>query len=79
MRDMPDQAPAKQRDSARVVRPLTPLPVRVWVVQRQTGAFEAEGLAVAWTQRQVEVRYCDPHGREGFVWVWAGAVTRRQE
>jgi hypothetical protein len=51
--------------------------VRVWVIQRQTGEFEAEGLAVAWTDRQVEVRYTDPHGREGFAWVWASAVTRR--
>jgi hypothetical protein len=51
--------------------------VRVWLTQRQTGAFEADGLAVAWTDRQVEVRYRDPHDREGFAWVWASAVTRR--
>ncbi|QAY69066.1 hypothetical protein [Xylanimonas protaetiae] len=76
-RDAPEQAPRQQRDAARVTRPETPLPVRVWVTQRQTGTFEADGLAVAWTDRQVEVRYDDPHGREGFVWVWASAVTRR--
>ncbi|WP_425956135.1 hypothetical protein [Xylanimonas sp. McL0601] len=77
VRDSPEEAPRRQRDSAQVTRPETPLPVRVWVTQRQTGAFEADGLAVAWTDRQVEVRYSDPHGREGFVWVWANAVTRR--
>jgi len=78
MRDFPDQAPSKQRDGVPAHRPETPVPVRVWVTQRQTGEFEANGVAVAWTDRQVEVRYVDPHGREGFAWVWASAVVRRE-
>lgn len=77
MRDSASQAPAKQRQGVPTTRPETPRPVRVWIVQRQTGEFEADGLAVAWTDRQVEVRYEDPHGRTGYAWVWASAVTRR--
>jgi len=77
MRDSAEQAPAKQRQGATPIRPETPLPVRAWITQRQTGEFEADGVAVAWTDRQVEVRYSDPHGREGFAWVWASAVTHR--
>lgn len=77
MRDSATDSPELQRRGHAVTRPETPLPVRVWVEQRQTGAFEADGEATGWTDRQVHVRYIDPHGRQGYAWVWASAVTRR--
>ena len=53
----------------------SPLPVAAWIHTRQ-GHSCVGGVAVAWTPRAVRVRYVDDHGREGFVWVWASAVTR---
>jgi hypothetical protein len=58
------------------VEPDEPIPVRVWIQARQSGEFLAEAHAIAWTDKQVRVRYIDKHGREGFVWLWADAVTR---
>jgi hypothetical protein len=77
MRDAAAGAPEAQRRGQRITEPSEPIPVRVWVQARQSGAFEAEGHVIAWTATQVHVRYIDKHGREGFVWVWANAVTRR--
>ncbi|ANC31449.1 hypothetical protein [Isoptericola dokdonensis] len=77
LRDCAEEAPAAQRRDARVTRPDDPPAIRVWLTARQTGEFEADGHATAWTDRQVHVRYLDPHGREGFAWVWASAVSRR--
>lgn len=53
------------------------IPVRVWIVDGQGRDVEVHGLATAWSPRAVHVRYFDVNGREGFVWVWASAVTRR--
>lgn len=39
--------------------------MRAWIVQRQSGPAHVDAHAVAWTDRQVHVRYLDPHGREG--------------
>ncbi|WP_447925561.1 hypothetical protein [Georgenia muralis] len=58
-----------------VTHPETPVPVRAWVHNR-TGHHLVDGAAVAWTKTAVRVRYTDEHGREGFAWVWANAVTR---
>jgi len=77
MRDGPEQAPAKARAGAVIGRPVEPLPIRVWLRARQSGEFQADGYALEWTNKQVYVRYIDPHGREGWAWVWANAVTRR--
>jgi hypothetical protein len=76
IRDAAEEAPRKQRDGVAVKRPDDPVPIRAWVTQRQSGSFEVEGVALAWTDRQVEVRYHDLHGREGFAWLWASAVRR---
>jgi hypothetical protein len=38
---------------------------------------QVDGVAVAWTTVAVHVHYVDAAGREGFVWAWASAVTRR--
>lgn len=76
IRDAVEEAPIKARNGVAVVRPPEPMPVKAWVTQRQSGSFEADALAVAWTDRQVEVRYQDKHGREGFAWLWASAVRR---
>ncbi|KAE8763921.1 hypothetical protein [Georgenia thermotolerans] len=59
-----------------VTRPDEPLPVRAWIHTRR-GHEAVDGVAVAWTQRAVRVRYTDGHGREGYAWLWANAVTRR--
>lgn len=59
-----------------ITRPERGLPVRTWL-HTSEGDVEADGVAIAWTPRAVHVRYFDQHGREGFVWVWASAVTRR--
>lgn len=77
MRDYADEAPRGARKDERVVEPPEPLPVRVWITQRQTGEAEVNAVALGWTSRQVHVRYIDPNGREGWAWVWASAVTRR--
>jgi hypothetical protein len=76
-RDAAHSAPQEQRQGGRVVEPLDPVPVRVWIEARQSGDQECDGHATAWTDRQVRVRYIDIHGREGSTWVWASAVTRR--
>ena len=60
-----------------VVRPDTAISVRAWIVTAQGRDVEVDGEAVAWTDRAVNVRYYDEHGREGFAWVWASAVVRR--
>ena len=77
MRDGAHQAPKGQRDGQRIVEPPQPLPVRVWVQAGQSGDQLCDGHAVAWTAQQVHVRYLDKHGRQGWAWVWANAVTRR--
>lgn len=77
MRDTAHSAPEKQRKGSRIVEPSDPIPVRAWIEARQSGAHECDGHAIAWTDRQVHVRYIDTHGREGWAWVWASAVTRR--
>jgi hypothetical protein len=61
----------------RVVRASTAIPVRAWLVTSQGRDVEVDAEAVAWTDRAVNVRYFDEHGREGFTWVWASAVVRR--
>lgn len=77
LRDYAEEAPESARVGDRVVRPDQPIPVRAWIVQRQSRESEALGEALAWTSRQVQVRYIDAHGREGWAWLWANAVTRR--
>jgi len=76
IRDAAEEAPRKQREGVVISRPAEPVPVRAWITQRQSGSFEAHGVALAWTDRQVEVRYHDIHGREGWAWLWASAVRR---
>ncbi|GIG27288.1 MULTISPECIES: hypothetical protein [Cellulomonas] len=51
--------------------------MRAWIVDGRGRDVEVDGEAVAWTPRVVHVHYLDEHGREGWVWVWASAVTRR--
>ena len=77
MRDNAHEAPREQRAGQHVVETSTPLPVRVWIEAHQSGNHECDAHAIAWTARQVHVRYIDPHGREGWAWVWANAITRR--
>lgn len=76
MRAWPDEAPRKAREGKRVTEAASPTPVRAWLKNRES-EFQADGEALAWTSTQVHVRYIDPHGREGWAWVWASAVTRR--
>ena len=76
-RDGAYSAPKEQRERQRVVEPSDPIPVRVWIEARQSGNHECDAHAIGWTDRQVHVRYVDIHGREGWTWVWANAVTRR--
>ena len=59
-----------------VSRPDEPLAVSAWILTRR-GHSRVDALAMAWTQKAVWIRYVDEHGREGYVWVWAPAVTRR--
>lgn len=77
MRDMARQVPAVAIAGQRVTRPTSAQLVRAWIVDGRGRDVEVDGEAVAWTPRVVQVRYFDEHGREGFVWVWASAVTRR--
>lgn len=77
MRDMARQVPSKVYAGARITRPATPVSVQAWLVDGHGRDVLVDGEAVAWTARTVHVHYFDQHGREGFVWVWASAVTRR--
>ncbi|MBB5474696.1 hypothetical protein HNR08_003432 [Cellulomonas hominis] len=77
MRDMARQVPPSVITGARVTRPDEPPQVRAWIVDGRARDVEVDGEAVAWTPRAVHVHYVDAHGREGWVWVWASAVTRR--
>ncbi|TRW47414.1 hypothetical protein [Georgenia yuyongxinii] len=52
-----------------------PLPVSAWIHTRK-GHQLVDGVALAWTTKAARIRYIDGHGREGFAWVWAHAVTR---
>lgn len=76
MRDMARQVPQKVLADARVTRPEEPPRVQAWIVDGRGRDVQVDGEAVAWTARAVHVHYEDPHGREGWVWVWASAVTR---
>lgn len=58
-------------------RPDLPVPVTAWIIDGKGQDVEVLGEAVAWTNRTVSVHYYDQDGREGWVWVWASAVTRR--
>ncbi|WHP16457.1 hypothetical protein [Cellulomonas sp. ES6] len=77
MRDMARQVPAGAIAGDRVTRPDQAPRVRAWIVDGRGRDVEVDGEAVAWTPRVVHVHYLDDHGREGWVWVWASAVTRR--
>lgn len=77
LRDSADEAPALARRDAAIVRPDEGIPVRAWITQRQSGESHVDGEAIAWAGRQVNVRYVDRHGREGWAWLWADAVERR--
>ncbi|GAB4086347.1 hypothetical protein GCM10028784_29770 [Myceligenerans cantabricum] len=76
MRDRADDAPLEARDGQQSTTASSPIPVRVWL-KNPRGGFQADGEALSWTSTQVRVRYIDIHGREGWAWVWASAVTRR--
>ncbi|MFD2793835.1 hypothetical protein ACFS27_09800 [Promicromonospora vindobonensis] len=77
MRDSAQGAPGKARNDQREIKAAEPLPVWVWLVLSNRGDYRAKAEALAWTEAQVWVRFIDPIGREGFVWVWANAVQRR--
>jgi hypothetical protein len=75
MRDMARQIPS----GALTTPPRTfdtPVRVRAWIVDGHGRDVEIDGEAIAWTPRAAHVHYFDANGREGFVWVWASAVTR---
>jgi hypothetical protein len=76
MRDMAQYVPPRAYAGARVTRPDERPPVRAWIVDPHGRDLQVDGEAVAWTNRVVHVHYVD-HGREGWAWVWASAVTRR--
>lgn len=77
MRDSAQGAPGRARSDQREVKAGEPIPVWVWLVLSNRGDYRAKAEALAWTEDQVWVRFIDPIGREGFVWVWANAVRRR--
>ena len=76
LRDAAAGAPEAQRRGQRVVEPSDPIPARAWIQARESGEVQVDAFVIGWTERQIHVRYLDPHGREGFVWLWATAVTR---
>ena len=59
-----------------VTRPEEGAAVEAWIVTGKGDDVVVRGRAIGWTTRAVHVAYFDEHGREGFVWVWASAVTR---
>lgn len=77
LRDSAEEAPALARRGLSIVRSPEGIPVRVWIIQRQSGEDHVDGEAIAWAGRQVQVRFIDRNGREGWAWLWADAVERR--
>jgi len=75
MRDMARPVP-----SAALTTPAhtldTAVRVRAWIIDGHGRDVQIDGEAIAWTPRAAHVHYFDANGREGFVWVWASAVTR---
>lgn len=58
------------------------VPVRAWIPYRVVYDRPelVEGLAVAWTNDAVLVRFVDErNGHDRHTWVWASAVTRTSE
>lgn len=53
-----------------------PIPVRAWIPRSRHGWTQVDGRATAYTATAAHVQYLDEHGRTGYAWVWAGAVTR---
>lgn len=76
LRDMARSVPVAARGTA-TTTPGEPIPVRAWIVTGRGADVEVDAEATSWTPRAVHVRYIDEHGRQGFTWVWASAVTRR--
>lgn len=76
LRDMAHSLPVAARGQSPTT-PAAPVPVRVWVLTGRGTDVELDAEATSWTRRAVHVRYVDDHGREGFAWVWASAVSRR--
>jgi hypothetical protein len=68
MRDWADEAPRKAREGERVVEPLSPIPVQVWL-KNPRGEVQVHAEALSWTSRQVRVRYIDLHSRKAWAWV----------
>lgn len=54
-----------------------PVPVRAWVCLPRQGYVQLDGVATEYSPTAGHVRYIDPNGRTGMVWLWAGAITRR--
>lgn len=76
LRDMARSLPLAARGQS-TTTPGTPIPVRAWIVTGRGVDLEVDAEVTSWTARAVHVRYIDEHGREGFAWLWASAVTRR--
>ncbi|NYI60272.1 hypothetical protein [Cellulomonas soli] len=68
--------PTKIADTP-IQRPDIPVPVTAWIINGRGRDVEIAAEAVAWTKRTVSLHYFDADEREGWVWVWASAVTRR--
>ena len=75
LRDMARTLPGKAVTGT-VTRPDEGMPVEAWIVNGKGDDVVVKGLAIAWTKRAVHLSYFDEHGRQGFAWVWASAVTR---
>ncbi|MBI9115675.1 hypothetical protein [Sanguibacter suaedae] len=60
-----------------ITRPTESVPVQAWITDARGRDVLVTGEAVAWSPRAGYVHYADEHGREGYVWVWASAITRR--
>jgi hypothetical protein len=53
-----------------------PVPVTAWIRDARGVDRLVAGEATAYSPRAGHVKYFDEHGREGFAWVWASAITR---
>jgi len=76
VRDQVESAPAGARRHEHMTIPDEPVPVKLWLSTR-TGDLLADGEAVAWTASQVRCRWWRQEGEHAWIWVWAGAVSRR--
>lgn len=62
-------------DRDALTRPPVAVPVKAWVLYPD-GWLEIQGVATAWTERAIAIKWQTVEGEEHRAWVWSNAVER---